>query len=121
MRFLPRWAAPLAFLTAAIVVGVHAATSGAAMDPATLMPRVEVTVPSVTLAGVIGIASAAFGALVVLAPAGVIPAVAGLALLGTLASSLQAALAQPDERIPAVVVFATAASGTTIAGVSAAF
>lgn len=210
MRFLPRWAAPLAFLTAAIVVGVHAATSGAAMDPVTLMPRVEVTVPSVTLAGVFGIAlplylvtmasqnvpgvavmkglgyevpwrrsmlvtgvgtvlgapagghainlaaisaalaagpeasedrsrrwiasvtagvvlvlfgvaSAAFGALVVLAPAGVIPAVAGLALLGTLASSLQAALAQPDERIPAVIVFATAASGTAIAGVSAAF
>jgi benzoate membrane transport protein len=69
----------------------------------------------------LGVASAAFGALVVLAPAGVIPAVAGLALLGTLASALQAALAEPDERIPAIIVFATAASGITIAGVSAAF
>jgi len=209
-RLSPRWAAPLAFLAAAIVIGVHAATSGTAIDPMTLMPQVEVTVPLVTLAGVIGIAlplylvtmasqnvpgvavmkglgyqvpwrrsmlvtgigtvlgapaggqainlaaisaalaagpeagedrsrrwiasltagivlvmlgiaSGAFGALVVLAPAGVVPAVAGLALLGTLASSLQAALAPPDERIPAIIVFATAASGTAIAGVSAAF
>jgi benzoate membrane transport protein len=57
----------------------------------------------------------------VLAPTGVIPAVAGLALLGTLASALQAALAEPDGQIPAIIVFATAASGITIAGVSAAF
>lgn len=210
LRFVPRWAAPLSFLTAAIVIGVHVAASGAAMDPETLVPRIEVTVPTVTLAGVIGIAlplylvtmasqnvpgvavmkglgyevpwrrsmlvtgvgtvlgapagghainlaaisaalaagpeagedrsrrwiasltaglvlillgiaSAALGALVSLAPAGVIPAVAGLALLGTLASSLNAALADPDERIPAGVAFATAASGTAIAGVSAAF
>ncbi|WP_199589193.1 benzoate/H(+) symporter BenE family transporter [Blastococcus sp. TF02A-26] len=210
MRFLPRWAAPLAFLTAAVVIGVDVATSDAAVDPATLVPRVEVTAPAFTLGGIVGIAvplylvtmasqnvagaavmkslgyevpwrrsmlvtgigtvagaptgghainlaaisaalaagpeagedrsrrwvasvtsgvvlvllgvaSAAFGALVLLAPAGVIPAVAGLALLGVLAASLQAALAEADERVPAVVVFATAASGIAIAGVSAAF
>lgn len=210
MRFLPRWAPPLAFVTAAIVIGVHVATSGTSMDLGTLVLRVDVTAPVVTLAGVVGlalplylvtmasqnvpgvaimkglgyevpwrrsmlvtgagtvlgapagghainlaaisaalaagpeagedrsrrwiasltagivlvllgVASAAFGGLVVLAPAGVIPAVAGLALFGTLASSLQAALAEPDERIPAIIVFATAASGITIAGVSAAF
>ncbi|HXV93158.1 MAG TPA: benzoate/H(+) symporter BenE family transporter, partial [Pseudonocardia sp.] len=69
----------------------------------------------------LGIASAAFGTLVLLAPAGVIAAVAGLALLGTLAASMQAALAEPDERMPAVITFATAASGIAIAGVSAAF
>ncbi len=210
LQFLPRWAAPLAFLTAAIVVGVHVAASGAAIDPAALVPRVEITVPAFTLAGLIGIAvplylvtmasqnvpgvavmkglgyevpwrrsmlvtgvgtvlgatagghainlaaisaalaagpeagedrsrrwvasltagvvlvllgvaSAAFGALVLLAPAGVVPAVAGLALLGTLASSLHAALTESDERIPAVIAFATAASGIAIAGASAAF
>jgi benzoate membrane transport protein len=210
MRFLPRWAAPLAFLTAAMVISVHMAASGSSIDPSLLAPRVELTVPAFTLTGVIGIAlplylvtmagqnvpgvavmkglgyavpwrrsmfvtgvgtvlgapagghainlaaisaalaagpeagedrsrrwiasvtagvvlvllgiaSSAFGALVLLAPAGVIPAVAGLALLATLASSLQAALAVADERIPAIVAFATAASGIAIAGVSAAF
>ena len=69
----------------------------------------------------LGVASAAFGALVLLAPTGVVPAVAGLALLGALASSLRAALAEPGEQIPAVVTFATAASGMAIAGVNAAF
>lgn len=70
---------------------------------------------------VLGIGSAAFGTLVLLAPAGVIAAVAGLALIGTLAGSLKAALAEPDELVPAVVAFATAASGIAIGGVSAAF
>ncbi|MGY1744119.1 benzoate/H(+) symporter BenE family transporter [Blastococcus sp. SYSU D00695] len=74
-----------------------------------------------TVLVVLGIASAAFGTLVSLAPAGVVPAVAGLALLGTLAASLQAALDEPADRVPAVVAFATAASGLAIAGVSAAF
>jgi benzoate membrane transport protein len=210
LRLAPRWAAPLAFLTAAVVIGVHIAGSDAALDPAALVPRVEFTAPAFTFAAVVGIAlplylvtmagqnvpgvavmaglgytvpwrrsmlvtgvgtalgapagghainlaaisaalsagpeagedrsrrwiagltagvgfvllgvaSAAFGALVLLAPEGVIPAVAGLALLGTLAASLQAALAEPAERIPAVVTFATAASGVAVAGVSAAF
>jgi benzoate membrane transport protein len=210
MRLRPRWAAPLAFLTAAIVISVDVAASGTSIDPAGLAPQVEITGPSFTLAGLLGIAlplylvtmasqnvpgvavmkglgyevpwrrsmlvtgagtllgapagghainlaaisaalaagpeagedrsrrwiasvsagfvlvllgiaSAAFGALVLLAPAGVIPAVAGLALLATLASSLQAALSVSDERIPAVIAFATAASGIAIAGVSAAF
>jgi len=209
-RFLPRWAAPLAFLTAAIVISIHVAASGAALDPATLLPRIDLTAPTLTLASVVGIAvplylvtmasqnipgvavmkalgyqvpwrrsmlvtgiatvlgapagghtinlaaisaalaagpeagadrtrrwiasvtaglvlivlgiaSAALSTLVVLAPTGVIPAVAGLALLATLASSLNAALTDPDERIPASIAFATAASGTAIAGVSAAF
>ena len=209
-RFLPRWAAPLAFLAAAVVIGVHVGTSGASVDPADLVPHVEWTVPAFTVAGVVGIAlplylvtmasqnvpgvavmtglgyevpwrrsmvvtgvgtvlgapagghainlaaisaalaagpeagedrsrrwiasvtagvvlvllgvaSAAFGALVLLAPEGVLPAVAGLALLATFASSLRAALSEQDELIPAVVAFATAASGIVVAGVSAAF
>lgn len=70
---------------------------------------------------IFGIGAYAFAALVVLAPAGVIAAVAGLALLGTLAASLQAALADPHDRIPAVVTFAVAASGVAVAGLTAAF
>lgn len=210
MRFLPRWAAPLAFVAAAAVIAVDVAMSGASIDPSTLWPRVVVTAPTFTLAGVIGIAvplylvtmasqnvpgvavmkglgyevpwrptmlvtgvgtvagavagghainlaaisaalaagpeagedrarrwiasitagavwvlfgigATAIGALVLLAPEGVLPAVAGLALLTTLAAALQAALAEPDERISAVVTFATAASGIAIAGISSAF
>ena len=56
-----------------------------------------------------------------LAPEGVIAAVAGLALLGTFAASMHAALAVASDRMPAVVTFAVAASGLAIAGVSAAF
>lgn len=56
-----------------------------------------------------------------LAPAGVIAAVAGLALLATFATALKAALTETGEQIPAVVTFATAASGIAISGVSAAF
>lgn len=210
LRFLPRWAAPLAFVTAAVVITAHVVATGAEVDPAALVPRVDLTAPTFTLAGVLGIAiplylvtmasqnvpgvavmrgfgyevpwrasmlvtgvgtvlgapagghainlaaisaalaagpeagedrsrrwvasvtagalyivlgiaSAAFGTLVLLAPAGVVPAVAGLALLGTLAAALQSALADPGERVPAVVAFATAASGIAVAGVSAAF
>lgn len=209
-RLLPRWAAPLAFLVAAVVIGIHLGVTGTPIDIGTLVPRVELTAPAMTWAGligvalplylvtmasqnvpgvavmkglgytvpwrrsmvvtgvgtiagatagghainlaaisaalaagpeagedrsrrwiagatggvvyiVLGIASAAFGTLVTLAPVGVIPAVAGLALLATLASSLRAALAEPEDQIPAVVTFVTAASGIAILGASAAF
>ena len=59
--------------------------------------------------------------LVSLAPAGVIAAVAGLALLGTFAASMKAAIDVPGDQIPAAVTFVTAASGIAILGVSAAF
>lgn len=210
MRVAPRFAAPLAFVAAAIVVAVHLIATGAAPDAADLAPHVAVTTPSFTLAGVVGIAlplflvtmasqnvpgvavmrglgfevpwrpsmvvtgagtilaaplgghainlaaisaalaagpdagedrsrrwlasvssgsllvvlgvaSSALATLVGLAPAGVVAAVAGLALLGTLASSLHAALDDAADRIPAVAAFAVAASGIAIAGVSAAF
>lgn len=210
LRFLPRWAAPLSFLTGAIVIAIHVAASGTEIDPAALTPRVEITTPVFTASAVVGIAlplylvtmasqnvpgvavmkglgyqvpwrrsmlvtgvgtvlgapagghainlaaisaalaagpeagedrsrrwvasmtagivliglgiaAAAFGTLVSLAPAGVIAAVAGLALLATFASSLKAALSEPDGQVPAVIAFTTAASGMAIAGVSAAF
>lgn len=210
LRLAPRWASPLAFVAAAVVIAVHLARSGAPVDTASLVPRLELTAPTLTLGGLvgialplylvtmasqnvpgvavmrgfgyevpwrrsmlvtgagtvlgapagghainlaaisaalaagpdagedrsrrwiasvtsgivlvpIGIASAAFATLVSLAPEGVVAAVAGLALMGTLATSLRSALAEPGEQVPAVVTFAVAASGTAVAGVSAAF
>ncbi|MBT2496364.1 benzoate/H(+) symporter BenE family transporter [Microbacterium sp. ISL-59] len=70
---------------------------------------------------VLGAFSAAFAALVVLAPAAVIPAVAGLALFAAFGSSVQQAIDDPGERLPAVVTFLVAASGIAVFGVSAAF
>jgi benzoate membrane transport protein len=70
---------------------------------------------------VLGAASAAFAALVLLAPEAVIPAVAGVALFGAFGSAVQQAIDDPGERLPAVVTFLVAASGVSMAGVSAAF
>lgn len=66
-------------------------------------------------------ASAALVTLVAAAPAGLLEAVAGLALLGTLASSVSSALAVAEERIPACITFLLAASGLSFAGIGAAF
>ncbi|PKQ33627.1 MAG: benzoate transporter [Actinobacteria bacterium HGW-Actinobacteria-11] len=70
---------------------------------------------------VLAVFSAAFAALVVLAPTAVIPAVAGLALFAAFGSSVQQAIDDPGERIPAVVTFLVAASGIAVLGVSSAF
>ncbi|MGC4173989.1 benzoate/H(+) symporter BenE family transporter [Demequina sp.] len=210
LRFVPRWAVPLAFLTAAVVIAVEVARAGADVPLSSLSPQVELTAPTFTVASLVGIAlplylvtmasqnvpgvsvmsslgytvpwrrtmlvtgagtlvgapagghainlaaisaalaagpeageskdrrwiasvtsgavvivlglaASAFGILVSLAPAGVIAAVAGLALLGTFASSIKAAIDVPGEQIPAALTFVTAASGIAILGVSAAF
>lgn len=209
-RLAPRWAVPLAFLAAAIVVGISLVQQGAPLDAGLLIPRVELTMPTLTLGSFIGIAiplfivtmasqnvpgvavmrsfgytvpwrpamlvtgvasalaapagghavnlaaisaalaagpeadadpqrrwiagvstggsylvlgaaSAAFAALVLLAPVAVIPAVAGLALFGAFGSAVQQAIDDPGERLPAVITFLVAASGIAIAGISAAF
>jgi benzoate membrane transport protein len=209
-RLVPRWAVPLAFVAATVVIVIGVATSGASTDAATLLPRLEFTAPTLTVGSVVGIAlplfvvtmasqnvpgvavmrslgytipwrpamlvtglgsavgatagahiinlgaisaaiaagpdahpdpqrrwvagvsagstylvlgvfSAAFAALVLLAPVGVIPAVAGVALFAAFGSAVQQAIDDPGERIPAVVTFLVAASGIAIAGVSAAF
>jgi benzoate membrane transport protein len=65
--------------------------------------------------------STALVSLVAAAPAGMLEAVAGLALLGTLASSVSAALADPEDRIAPAVTFLMAASGLAFAGVGSAF
>lgn len=210
VRVAPRWAVPLAFAAASVVVAVDVATTGASLDPALLLPRLEFTAPTLTLGAVVGLAlplflvtmasqnvpgvaimrsygyrvpwrpamlvtgvgtalgatagghavnlaaisaalaaapeadpdparrwvagvstgvsgmvlgglSAALVALVVVAPAAVIPAVAGIALFAAFGSSVQQAIDDPGERLPAVVTFLVAASGIAVAGVSAAF
>lgn len=62
--------------------------------------------------------SAAF---IAAAPPLLIEAVAGLALIGALATSLLGAVADEDLRIPAVLTFVVAASGLTLFGIGAAF
>lgn len=69
---------------------------------------------------VLAVASAALAALVAVAPAGVIATVAGLALVGTLADSLQGSMSQRKGREAAVVTFLVAASGITAYGIGAA-
>lgn len=209
-RFAPRWAVPLAFVAAAIVVAVALVQAGAPLDPSILLPRVELTAPTLTLGALVGLAlplfivtmasqnvpgvaimrsfgyevpwrpamlvtglgtalgapagghainlaaisaalaaspdadpdpkrrwiagvstgvsylvlgaaSAAFAALVVLAPAAVIPTVAGLALFAAFGAAVQQAVEDAGERLPAVVTFLVAASGIQVLGVSAAF
>jgi benzoate membrane transport protein len=103
----------LAAITAALTAG-----PGAGPD------RSRRWVASTTAAGayvVLALASAALATLVAAAPGDVMQAAAGLALLGTLASSLAGALADEDGREAAAVCFLVAASGITVLGVGAAF
>ena len=60
-------------------------------------------------------------AFVTASPPLLIEAVAGLALLGSLASALTSALAHDEQRLPAVVTFVTTASGVSFFGIGAAF
>ena len=70
---------------------------------------------------VLALLTGALTTFVSVAPADVVGAVAGLALLRTLASSLADALAGADGREAAAITFVVAASGTTLLGVGSAF
>lgn len=70
---------------------------------------------------VLALLSAALTALVSAAPPDVTGAFAGLALLGTLAGSLAAALRAEQDREAAAITFVVAASGMTVGGIGAAF
>jgi benzoate membrane transport protein len=70
---------------------------------------------------VLALLSTALTAFVSVAPLDVAGAVAGLALLGTLSSSLAGALSATEGREAAAITFVVAASGLTFAGISAAF
>ena len=70
---------------------------------------------------VLGLAAGLATALASAAPDGLIEAVAGLALLGALVGALAAALADSPDRDAAVITLLVAASGITVAGISAPF
>ncbi|MDJ0337090.1 benzoate/H(+) symporter BenE family transporter [Cryobacterium sp. PH31-O1] len=70
---------------------------------------------------VLGLGAGLATALVAASPPILIVAVAGLALLGALVTSVTAALAQPEHRISAIVTFLVTASGVTIVGIGSAF
>lgn len=68
-----------------------------------------------------GLGAGAVMALISAAPPVLIQAVAGLALLGSLAASLSNALSVAEEREAAVITFAVTASGLTLFGIGGAF
>ncbi|MBN9130144.1 MAG: benzoate/H(+) symporter BenE family transporter [Paenarthrobacter ureafaciens] len=70
---------------------------------------------------VLAVFSAALVTVVAAAPPGLLEAVAGLALLGTLAAAISSALAEAEERVPACITFLLAASGLSFGGIGAAF
>jgi len=69
----------------------------------------------------LGLGAGVATALVAVAPPVLIEAVAGLALIGALATALTSAVSEPDGREAAVVTFVVTASGVTLLGVGGAF
>jgi benzoate membrane transport protein len=70
---------------------------------------------------VVGVFGAAFAGLLAAFPRELVVAVAGLALLGTIASGLTTALADPARREAALVTFLVTLSGLQLAGIGPAF
>lgn len=68
-----------------------------------------------------GIGGATVASLLNAFPQALVTAIAGLALLGTIGSSLHTALARDDERDAAIVTFLVTASGLTLFGIGSAF
>src|SRR3546814_14722579 len=56
VRLVPRWAVPLSFVAAAVVVGIHVAITGGGVAAADLVPRIELTAPTLTGGAVVGLA-----------------------------------------------------------------
>lgn len=103
----------LAAITAALCAGPEAHPDPAKRWVASL---------SFGIAFVVLAVSASFAATFIAAsPPLLIQAVAGLALLSTLANSASAALADEKDRLPAVLTFVTTASGLSFFGIGAAF
>jgi benzoate membrane transport protein len=103
----------LAAITAALCAGEEAGPDRSKRY------RAAVTAGVVYL--LLGLAASAAVALVNAAPPHIIEAVAGLALLGTLANALTAAMADPGQREATVVTVVVTVSGVTFFGVSGAF
>lgn len=69
----------------------------------------------------LGLLSTGLTAAVLAAPAGIVQAVAGVALLSAFAGACAGAMSTESARLPATLTLVVAASGTTVAGVGAAF
>jgi benzoate membrane transport protein len=103
----------LAAITAAIAAGPEAHP-----DPAKRwVAPVATGITNLALALLSTVAAAFIAA----SPPILIQAVAGLALLPSLASALTGALDLEEDRLPAIVTFVTTASGVTLLGISGAF
>jgi benzoate membrane transport protein len=70
---------------------------------------------------VLGLGAGLATALVAASPPILIVAVAGLALLGALVTSITNALEEPEHRLSAIATFLVTASGITIVGIGSAF
>lgn len=103
----------LAAVTAALCAGPEAHP-----DPAR---RHRSTVAGGLAYVVLGLGAALMAAFVAAAPPSIVQAVAGLALMGTLAGALATALASEADRLPVAVTFVTTASGLSVFGVGASF
>lgn len=86
-------------------------------------PRRRWVAGAVASGGYLGFAllSGMAAVIVAAAPPLLIQAVAGLALLASLAGALATALARESARVPAITTFVVSASGLTVGGVGAAF
>ncbi|MDO7882307.1 benzoate/H(+) symporter BenE family transporter [Salinibacterium soli] len=69
----------------------------------------------------LGLGSGVAVALINAAPTILVTAVAGLAVLGALISSVVGALEQPEHRLTAIVTFLVVASGVVVVGIGSAF
>lgn len=103
----------LAAITAAICMGEQA-------DPEPRQ-RYKAAVAAGGFYLLAGLFGASIVALFAAMPLALVMALAGLALLGTLAASLKGALADPHYLEPALVTFLVTASGMTLWGVGSAF
>ncbi|SJN09857.1 Benzoate transport protein [Leucobacter sp. 7(1)] len=69
----------------------------------------------------LGILSPGLATLILAGPAGVLPALAGVALLPTFVSAISQSFAIAAQRVPAALTFLVAASGISVLGLSSAF
>ena len=101
-----------------------AITAALCMSP-DVHPDPEKRYPAVLWASVFYILAGLFGAaitaLFIAFPAALVMAIAGLALLSTIANSLESALKEEAERDAAILTFAVTASGMTLLSIGAPF
>ncbi|MEN9658704.1 MAG: hypothetical protein RL571_2169 [Pseudomonadota bacterium] len=103
----------LAAITAAICMGKEAHE-----DPT---QRYKASIAAGCFYLLLGIFGATIGALFTALPKALVLAIAGLALLGTIANSLNVAMSHDKFREPAVITFLVTLSGVTLMGIGPAF